>query len=545
MYSAEIGGPKDHEVQAKDMNEAKVLIDARMTSPPIKLTAGPHDVGFTWRERPFQQQDVWQPSLRDSQEIHMIGGLAKLRTVGIEGPYKVTGISPTPSRERIFVCRPASASEEPACAERILTNMARRAYRRPVTVADVEAPIEFYKNARQTGGDFDAGIRAGLARILSSPLFLYRIERDLAGARAGTAQPVSDVDLASRLSFFLWSSIPDQRLLNLAATSRLREPGVLAAQVRRMIADDRADALVNNFAGQWLQLRNLESKVAPDLLMFPDFDDNIRKGFRRETELFFGHILRENRPALELLSADYTFVDERLARHYGIPGVYGPRFRQVKLTDPNRRGLLGQGSILSLTSVATRTSPVFRGKFVLTTFLNTPPPPPLPNVPTLEESNKEASAKPKTVREQLEVHRSNPTCAGCHRIIDPPGFALENFNSVGQWRETGENGAPIDSGGVLADGAKVDGPVALRTAILSRPEAFVTVLTERMMTYALGRGVEPSDMPVIRNIVKKAALNNYRLSSIVMGIVESAPFQMRTKLEPGENVNRVARARVE
>jgi hypothetical protein len=279
--------------------------------------------------------------------------------------------------------------------------------------------------------------------------------------------------------------------------------------------------------------------------MFPDFDDNIRKGFRRETELFFGHILRENRPVLELLSADYTFVDERLAKHYGIPGVYGPRFRQVKLTDPNRRGLLGQGSILSLTSVATRTSPVFRGKFVLTTFLNTPPPPPLPNVPTLEESNKETAATPKTVREQLEVHRKNPTCASCHRIIDPPGFALENFNSVGQWRETGENGASIDSGGVLADGAKVNGPVALREAILSRPEAFVTVLTERMLTYALGRGVEPSDMPVVRNIVKKAAQNNYRFASIIMGIVESAPFQMRTKLEPGENVNRVARARVE
>ena len=545
VYSAEIGGPKDHEVQAKDMNEAKALIDARMTSPPIKLTAGPHEVGFTWRERPFQRQDVWQPSLRDSQEIHMIGGLAKLRTVGIEGPYNVTGISSTPSRERIFVCQPASATEENGCAERILTNLARRAYRRPATVADVEAPLEFYKNARQKGGDFDAGIRAGLARILSSPLFLYRIERDLAGARAGSAQPVSDVDLASRLSFFLWSSIPDQRLMNLAVAGRLREPGVLAAQVRRMIADDRANALVSNFAGQWLQLRNLEAKVAPDLLMFPDFDDNIRKGFRRETELFFSHILRENRPALELLSADYTFVDERLARHYGIPGVYGPRFRQVKLTDPNRRGLLGQGSVLSLTSVATRTSPVFRGKFVLTTFLNTPPPPPLPNVPTLEESNKEASTKPKTVREQLEVHRSNPTCASCHRIIDPPGFALENFNSVGQWRETGENGAPIDSGGILADGSKVDGPVALRNAILSRPDAFVTVLTERMMTYALGRGVEPSDMPVIRNIVKKAALNNYRMTSIVMGIVESAPFQMRTKLEPGENVNRVARARVE
>jgi mono/diheme cytochrome c family protein len=545
VYSAEIGGAKDHEVQAKDMNEAKALIDARMTSPPIKITAGPHDVGFTWRERPFQQQDVWQPSLRDSQEIHMIGGLAKLRTVGIEGPYNVTGVSPTPSRERIFVCRPASTPEEVGCAERILTNLARRAYRRPVTVADVEAPIAFYKQARQSGGDFDAGIRAGLARILSSPLFLYRIERDAAGVRAGAALPVSDVDLASRLSFFLWSSIPDQRLMNLAVAGRLREPGMLAAQVRRMLADERADALAGNFAGQWLQLRNLESKVNPDLLMFPDFDDNIRKAFRRETELFFTHIMRENRSALELLSADYTFVNERLAKHYGIPGVYGPRFRQVKLTDPNRRGLLGQGSVLSLTSVATRTSPVFRGKFVLTTFLNTPPPPPLPNVPTLEESAKAAATAPKTVREQLELHRNNPVCASCHRIIDPPGFALEKFNSVGQWRETGDNGAPIDSAGVLADGTKVDGPVALREAILSRPEAFVTVLTERMMTYALGRGVEPSDMPVVRSIVRKAAQDNYRFVSIIMGIVESAPFQMRTKLEPGENVNRVARARVE
>jgi hypothetical protein len=545
VYSAEIGGPKDHEVQAKDMNEAKALIDARMTSPAIKLTAGPHEVGFTWRERPFQRQDVWQPSLRDSQEIHMIGGLAKLRTVGIDGPYNVTGVSDTASRERLFVCKPASAAEEPGCAERILTNLARRAFRRPVTASDVEAPIAFYKAAREKGGNFDAGIRAGVARILSSPLFLFRIERDPAGVRAGSAQPVSDVDLASRLSFFLWSSIPDQTLLNMAVAGRLREPGVLAAQVRRMIADERADALITNFVGQWLQLRNLEAKVVPDLLMFPDFDDNIRKAFRRETELFFGHIVRENRSALELLSADYTFVNERLAKHYGIPGVYGTRFRQVKLTDPNRRGLLGQGSILSLTSVANRTSPVFRGKFVLTTFLNTPPPPPLPNVPTLEESNKDAATAPKTVREQLEVHRRNPTCASCHRIIDPPGFALEKFNSVGQWRETGEGGAPIDTGGQLADGAKVDGPVALRTAILSRPDAFVTVLTERMMTYALGRGIEASDMPVVRSIVKKAALNNYRLSSIIMGIVESAPFQMRTKLEPGENVNRVARARVE
>ena len=328
-----------------------------------------------------------------------------------------------------------------------------------MTAADIEAPLAFYADARQRGESFDAGIRAGVARVLVSPSFLYRVERDPAGLRAGAARRVSDVELASRLSFFLWSSIPDQPLMDLAAAGSLRAPGVLAAQVKRMIADPRADALVSNFTGQWLQLRNLESKVQPDILMFPDFDDNIREGFRKETELLFAHILRENRSAMELLSADYTFVDERLARHYGIRGVYGTRFRQVKLTDPNRFGLLGHGSILSLTSVATRTSPVYRGKYVLSTFLNTPPPPPLPNVPTLEESNKENA--PKTVREQLERHRTPVVCAGCHRVIDPPGFALENFNSVGQWRTKGDNGAAIDTGGVLADGTKVDGPVAL------------------------------------------------------------------------------------
>ena len=538
VFSAEVGGKQDHDVQVKDMNEAKALVDARMTGK-VFVTAGPHEVGFTWKERPSRRQDVWHPALRDSQEVHMIGGLARLKTVGVEGPYDVKGVSHSASRERLFVCKPASAADEAACAEKIFTNLARRAYRRPVTSADVEAPMTFYKQGREDGS-FDAGIRAGVARILASPSFLFRMERDPAGVRPGVAHPVSDVELASRLSFFLWSSIPDEKLMALATAGRLRQPGVLAAEVKRMIADERADALIENFTGQWLQLRNLESKVAPDLLMFPDFDDNIRKAFRRETELFFGYVLRENRSAMELLSADYTFVNERLARHYGIPGVYGSRFRQVKLTDPNRRGLLGQGSILSLTSVATRTSPVFRGKFILTTFLNTPPPPPLPNVPTLEESNKDAA--PKTVREQLERHRNNPVCASCHRIIDPAGFALEKFNSVGQWRETTETGAAIDTGGVLADGAKVDGPIALRNAILSRPEAFATVLTERLMTYALGRGVEPSDMPVVRSIVKKAAPNNYRLSSIVMSIVESAPFQMRTRLEPAEATTRVAQS---
>jgi len=539
VYKAELGGPEDHAAQAKSMNDIRPVIDARMTAT-VKVTAGPHDVGFTFKERPGEKQDVWVPSVRDSQEFHFTGGLPKLKTVGIEGPYKVTGVSATPSRERLLICTPKVAAEETACAQRILMNIAKRAYRRPVTVADVEAPLAFYTEARSKGDSFDAGIRSGLARVLVSPYFLYRVERDPAGLRAGASRQVSDVELASRLSFFLWSSIPDQRLMDLASTGRLRAPGVLAAQVTRMLADPRSNAMVSNFTGQWLQLRNLESKVQPDILMFPDFDDNIREGFRTETEMLFGYILREKRSAMELLSADYTFLNERLAKHYGVSGVYGTRFRQVKLTDPNRFGLLGHGSILSLTSVATRTSPVYRGKYVLSTFLNTPPPPPLPNVPTLEESNKENA--PKTVREQLERHRTPVVCASCHRVIDPPGFALEQFNSVGQWRNKGDHGAAIDSGGILADGTKVDGPVALRNAILARPDAFATVLTERLMTYALGRGVEPSDMPVVRAIVRKAALDNYRLAAIVQGIIDSAPFQMRTKLEPAGTSTTVARA---
>jgi mono/diheme cytochrome c family protein len=545
VHSAEIGGLEDHKAQSKDMNEARAILDARMTAR-VTVTAGPHDIGFTFKERPGQQQDVWQPARRDSQEIHFIGGLPKLKTVGVEGPYNVTGVSATASRERLFVCRPAAsaiASVQTACARRVLSDLAKRAYRRPVTTGDLEAPMAFYSDARESGGSFDAGVRAGVARILASPNFLYRVERDAPGVKPGGAHAVTDIELASRLSFFLWSSIPDARLLDLAVAGRLREPAVLAGEVRRMIADKRADALVSNFVGQWLQLRNLESKVRPDILTFPDFDDNVREAFRRETELLFSYILREDRSALELLNADYTFVNERLARHYGIPGVYGTRFRKVPVTDPNRRGLLGHGSILSMTSVATRTSPVFRGKYVLTTFLNTPPPPPLPNVPSLEESAKGAATKPKTVREQLELHRGNPTCAGCHRVIDPVGFALENFDPVGQWRTTDADGARLDTGGVLADGSKVDGPVTLRNVILSRPGAFATTLTERIMTYALGRGVEPADMAVIRQIVKKSAQRNYSLGSIISGIVESAPFQMRTRLEAEATTTRAANSR--
>jgi len=529
------------------MNEARDIIDKRMAGR-VKVTAGEHEVGYTWRERPTVRQDVWQPSRRDTQEVHLITGLPRLKAVMVEGPYKVTGISQTPTRERIFVCKPATAAGAPgaavsedACATKIVSTLARRAYRRPVTQSDVDAPMKFYKQARQTGGNFDAGIRSALARILASPSFLYRIEKDPATLKAGTAHTVTDLEMASRLSFFLWSSIPDDKLLTAAAAGTLRAPGALEAQVRRMVADDRSQALVENFAGQWLQLRNLESKVSPDLLMFPDFDDNTRRGFRRETEMLFGYILRENHSVLELMNADYTFVNERLAKHYGIPGVYGERFRMVKLTDPNRFGLLGQGSVLSLTAVANRTSPVYRGKYILANFLDTPPIPPPPNVPTLEESVKSGKVEAKTLREQVEAHRAQQPCAGCHRVIDPPGFALEHFNSIGQWREADEKGRPIDSQGVLADGTKVDGPVAMREAILKRPEAFATVLTTRLLTYALGRGLEPSDMPVVRKIVKKAAADDYRFATIIAGIVDSPLFQMRTRLEP--DTSTVASAR--
>jgi hypothetical protein len=535
VFSAPVGGPKDHEMQGADLNIARDALDKRLIGR-ARITAGPHDVGFTWRERPVQLQDVWEPARRDSQEIHNVSGAPKLRTVSIDGPYNVHGLSEDPSRQKLFVCHPGSGPDE-TCAAKILTNLARHAYRRPVAAADVEAPVSFYKKSRAGGGTFDDGIRAGVARVLSSPNFLYRIEKDPADAKPGVAHPVTDVELASRLSFFLWSSVPDEKLLDLAAAGKLREPGAFAAQVRRMLEDDRSDALVENFTGQWLQLRNLEAKVSPDLIMFPEFDDNTRKAFRRETELLFGYILRQDRSALDLLSADYTFVDERLARHYGIPGVYGPRFRRVKIPDPNRRGLLGEGSVLAMTSVATRTSPVFRGKYVLSTFLDTPPPPAPPNVPTLEESNKQSnneSKAPKTVRAQLEQHRANQPCATCHRVIDPAGFALENFDAVGKWRDKDADGSPLDVVGTLADGKKINGPNELREAILSRPEAFTTVIASRMMTYALGRGLEPGDMPTVRRIVKKAAQNDYRLSSIVMGIAESAPFQMRTKLETKE-----------
>ena len=541
VFSALIGGPEIHDLQSEDQVLSKIEIDELMTSPPIPISAGPHDVAFTWVERPEKEQNAWQPPLRASQEVHNIAGLPRLETATIAGPYDVTGVSDTPSRERIFVCEPESAAEEAPCAAEIFSTLARRAFRRPVDAPDLEAPLAFYSDARDRGGDFDGGIRAGLARILVSPSFLFRAEHDSEDLPAGASHAISDIELASRLSFFLWSSIPDDELLDLAIDGSLREPSVLESQVRRMVADKRADALVANFTGQWLQLRNLEQRVIPDLLLFPDFDDNLRKAFRRETEMLFGHVLREDRSVLEMLEADYTFVNERLARHYGIPDVYGVRFRQVELTDPNRWGLLGHGSLLSLTSAASRTSPIIRGKYVLSNLMNSPPPPPLPAVPDLSESV--PVGRPSTVREQLELHRASPECASCHDNIDPVGFALENFDAVGQWRETNREGLLIDSAGVLADGTPVDGPAALRVALLSQPEVFAGTVAEKLLIYAVGRGLEPADMPQVRRILRNAAESDYSMMSIVLGIVDSLPFQMRTKLSEPDAVPGIAQTR--
>ena len=535
VFSAPVGGREDHESSSENITVSKDEIDERMTSPPIPVTAGPHKIGFTFIDRPTQEQNVWRPVLRESLEAHNPSGIPRLRAGNIEGPYNVTGISDTPTRRRLFTCEPASAADEAPCAAEILSNVARRAFRRPVDAPDVQAPIAFYDDARAEGGDFDAGIRAGLVRILASPSFVFRAEEDPANLPAGAAHRITDIELASRLSFFLWSSIPDDELLDLAIAGRLSEPDVLEAQVGRMIADGRADAMITEFVGQWLQLRNID-KVTPDLLMFPDFDDNVRQAFRRETELFFTSIVRENRSALELLDADYTYLNERLARHYGIRGVLGSQFRRVRVEDPNRRGLLGHGSVLTLTSAANRTSPIIRGKYVISNLLNTPPLPPPANVPLLEESA--PADRPSTVREQLELHRANPACAACHRNIDPVGFALENFNAVGQWQDTTREGLEIDSEGVLVDGTLVDGPLELRNALLARPEVFVGTVTEKLMTYALGRGLEPIDLPVVRGIMNDAATDDYAMQSIILGIVRSSAFQMRTKLTDTVPINR-------
>ena len=530
VYTAEVGGKDDHELSVEEgINVAEDIINAKMTSPPVPITAGPHEVAFTWKERPEREQNAWEPALRASLEIHNPSGMPRLEMGVVQGPFNATGVSETPSRRHIFTCRPESAAEETPCAEEILSHLARLAFRRAVTEEDIAAAMGFYQDERQAGGDFDSGVHAALTRILVSPFFLFRAEKENPDVPPGGTHPIDDFELASRLSFFLWSSIPDEELLSLAEQGRLRDADVLEQQVRRMIADKRARAMVDNFTGQWLQLRNLEARVRPDLLEYPDFDHNLREAFRRETQMLFDNVLRENRPVHELLSADYTFANERLARHYGIKGVYGSRFRKVDVADPNRYGLLGHGSILALTGGGA--SPIIRGKFIMTEMLNNPPPTPPADVPNLEESAPEG--RPSTVREQLELHRESPNCSVCHNVIDPPGFALENFDETGKWRDYTHEGLEIDAGGVLADGTEIDGPAALREALLAKPETFAGTVTQKMMIYALGRGLEAQDMPVVRSILRNAAEDDYRMQSIILAIVDSFPFQMRTnKPEP-------------
>jgi Protein of unknown function (DUF1592)/Protein of unknown function (DUF1588)/Protein of unknown function (DUF1585)/Protein of unknown function (DUF1595) len=447
-----------------------------------------------------------------------------LGRVDITGPYKATGPGDTPSRRRIFLCHPGAPADEIPCARQILSNMVRRAFRRSPTDADLESLLSFYQQERSKG-TFEAGIEMALRRILADPEFVFRFEPPPSGVAPNGIYRISDTELASRLSFFLWSSIPDDELLKVAMEGKLHEPAVLERETRRMLADDRAHALVASFADQWLYLRELKSSE-PDAREFPDFDDNLRQAFQRETEMLFESVLREDRSVLDLLDANYTFVNERLAKHYRIANIYGPDFRRVPVPNDARRGLLGQGSILLVTSNANRTSPVQRGKWILENLLGSPPPLPPPNVPPLKENANAAAAT--SVRERMEEHRSNPACAGCHKIMDPIGLALENFDGVGQWRSA-DSGVKIDASGQLVDGTPIDGPASLRKALLDRPEAFVGAMTEKLLMYGVGRETKYYDMPVVRSIMRDAVRDRYRLSDLVLGVVRSAPFQMRMK----------------
>ena len=491
----------------------------------LHVAAGPHTVGAAFlrknaalietERQPYQAQFNQDRHPRQQPAVH---------SVSISGPFNPSGAGDTPSRDRVFACQPATAADEADCAARIISTLARRAYRRPVSYGDIEMPLSFYERGRADGG-FEAGVELALRALLTSPEFLFRIEEDPEDAAPGAPYRLGDFALASRLSFFLWSSIPDDELLDLAEAGRLGDPAVREAQVRRMLADPRAENLTSNFAGQWLHLRNLET-AAPNLRRFPDFDDNLRQAFRRETELLFGSVVEEDRSVLDLMQADYTFLNERLARHYGIPGVYGSGFRRVVLPAGSiRGGLLGHGSILTVTSYATRTSPVLRGKWILDNLLGMPPPAPPASVPPLEEPEPGVAAR--SMRERMEAHRVNPACAACHRLMDPAGLSMENFDAIGRWRDRGEDWSPIDARGSIPGGGDFDGVTGLRDAVLARPHVFAGTVTEKLLTYALGRGLDHNDGPAVRRIVRDAAGDDYRFSSLVLGIVESIPFRMR------------------
>jgi len=485
----------------------------------VPVKAGTRELAATFLKDTLLKEGIIERVRDDAVPTYFEG----VGSITVAGPFNVQGPGKTVTRDKIFVCHPSGAAEEQACAKKILSTLAHRAYRRPLGDGDMTQLLALYKAGAQNGG-FESGVRLALQKILVSPGFLFRAEVDPPGAAPGTVYKISDVELASRLSFFLWSSIPDDELLAVAESGRLPEPSVLQGQVKRMLADPRSQALVKNFSGQWLFLRNI-ARISPDTTAYPNFDENLRQALAKETELLIESQVREDRSVADLLSTDYTFLNQRLAEHYGIKGVYGNEFRRVKLEDPNRYGLLGQASILTVTSYPNRTAPTIRGKWVLEQLLGTPPPPPPPNVPSLKD---DATTQKLTMRQRMEQHRASPTCAACHRLMDPVGFALENYDGLGGWRvSTAPGSGPIDSSGALPDGTPFNGPAGLRDVLMKKRDMFVETFTERLLTYALGRGLEEYDQPVIRKITREAAADDQKWSSIILGIVKSTPFQMR------------------
>jgi mono/diheme cytochrome c family protein len=544
-FQAVLGGVKGEQLEVTIDGERVKLFDwdkeiANTTglgqaTPRVAVKAGFHRVGVTFlATNDIPGTELNRPFQRTMNTPGSIPGFLFYPHVGqvtIDGPFDAVPATDTPSRRAIFSCRPATAREEVTCTRSIVSTLARRAFRRPVTPGDLRLLMEFYQDGRAEGGTFDAGVEAVVQRILADPEFIYRGEREPSGLAAGRAYRVTDLALASRLAFFLWSSIPDDELIDVAAQRRLREAGMLERQVRRMLKDARADALVANFTGQWLGVRSLKT-AEPVVNLFPDFDDNLRQAYRREVELFFGSVVRDDRSILDLLTANDTYVNERLAKHYGIPNIYGPQFRRVALPPALdvRRGLLGKGALLTVTSNAARTSPVTRGKWYLQTFLGVSPPDPPPNVPALQEKAVDTTGNQiaPTVRQTLEAHRRNAACASCHQIFEPMGLALENFDAVGAWR-TQDEGQPIDATATLPDGTRVDGVAALRASLATRGDQFARVVAEKLLTYALGRGVESEDMPTVRSVVREAAARKYAFSALVMAIVRSQAFQMNMK----------------
>jgi len=533
VHLASFGGDADVRASSDNPTTTGDEVDERFTVR-VPMKAGPRDITVTFIEKTHGYNSRrLQSYIRSSADTIDFSGHPHIDQFIMTGPFHPTGVGDTPSRRAIFSCTPSSAAGELPCARKILTPLARRAYRGDLTDADLAIVLDFYTRGRKQAGTFDGGIDLALRRVLASPKFLMRVEPDPAGVAPGTAFQLPGLALASRLSFFLWSSIPDDELLAVAAKGDLNTPAVLDRQVRRMLADPKAEALVTNFAGQWLYLRNLRNKV-PNSFQFPDFDDDLRRAMVREVELFFKSVMDEDRNVLDLMTADYSFVNERLARHYGMPGIYGSRFRRVTVSDA-RRGLLGKGAILMATSHAHRTSPVLRGKWVLENIIGVSPAPPPDNVPALNDE--ERPDKPRSVRESMELHRASPVCASCHRVLDPIGFALENFDAVGAWRtrDGGTLGDEVDASGQLIDGTSVDGVVALRQALVREPETFVRTFTEKLLTYAVGRGPIAADQPAVRSVIRSAR-GNYRFSSLVLGIVHSAPFQMRTAGDQDQHV---------